>query len=94
MGIFHRTTVALSSEGDRHSDYIQFRPYYAIVAPTLLPQKQRDAYLVAIGRPAQAAASSGYSVSSRPSRRIVYLALAVLVFLMTVLGLLWRLHLL
>jgi hypothetical protein len=94
MGIFHPTGVALSTEGKRHADYLQFRPYYAIASPTLLPQKQRDAFLKTMGVQVKRASASGSVRSLRSTNGIAYIALAVLVFLAIALGVLWRLHLL
>lgn len=94
MGIFHPTGTALSSEGKRHSDYLQFRPYYAIAAPILLPQKQRDAFLKSMGVQTKGASASAGVHALRSANGIAYIALAVLVFLAIVLGALWRLHLL
>jgi len=94
MGIFHPTGEALSSEGKRHSDYLQFRPYFTIAAPVLLPRKQRDAFLKTMGVQTKRASASGGVHSSRSANGIAYIALAVLVFLAVVLGVLWRLHLL
>jgi hypothetical protein len=94
MGIFHPTGSSLSSEGKRHSDYLQFRPYCAIAAPTLLPQKQRDAFLSAIGMRTKSASASVNVNSLGPTKRIAYVALASLVFLVIVFGVLWQLHLL
>lgn len=94
MGIFHPTGVSVSSKGKRNSDYVAFRPYCAIVAPTLLPQKQRDAFLAKMGKQTKTAPKSESARSSHQSIRILFLALAVLAVVVVVLGLLWRLQLL
>ena len=94
MGIFHPTGVSLSSEGKHNSDYIDFRPYCAIPVPTLLPQKQRDAFLAKMGMQTKSASASVGVHSWASPNRIACVALAVLALLMIVLGVLWRLHLL
>jgi hypothetical protein len=92
MGLFLPTGVSLSSERKHNSEYLEFRPYCAIAAPTLLPQKQRDAFLAQIGMQTKSGSPSE-SVHSLDYRiRILGVALAVLAFLLIVLGVLWRLH--
>ena len=94
MGIFHPSGVSISSEGKHNSGYIEFRPYCTISAPRLLPQKQRDAFLAKIGMQTKSNSTSEPPVSLRLSKRALYIALAVLAFLMIVRGVLWLLHVL
>jgi len=91
MGIFHPTGVSRYSEGRNNSDYIEFRPYCAISAPILLPQKQRDAFLANMGMQTKRA-SPPESVHLPHNRiPILYVALA---FLAMILAAFWRFRLL
>ena len=94
MGIFHPTGESVSSEGKRKSDYIGFRPYCAIPAPTLLPQKQRDAFLAKMGTQTKTPPPSRGGPSPGQRMGILYLGLGVLAVVVLVLGVLWRLQLL
>ena len=67
MGFFHPGGLSLSSEVKHKSDYIRFRPYCAIPAPILLPQKQREAFLAKTGMQTKSASTSE-SVHSRQHR--------------------------
>ena len=67
MGFFHPGGLSLSSKVKHNSDYIRFRPYCAIPAPILLPQKQRDAFLANIGMQTKSVSTSE-SVHSRHHR--------------------------
>jgi hypothetical protein len=94
MPIFHRAGVSVSSEGKHNSDYIALRPYCAIPTPTLLPQKQRDAFLAKMGTLTTIVSTPKGILSSSHRSRILYGALAVLLVMAAILGLLWRLQLL
>jgi len=67
MGFFQLGGLSLSSKVKRNSDYIRFRPYCAIPAPILLPQKQRDAFLAKVGMQTKSASTSE-SIHSRHRR--------------------------
>ena len=94
MGIFHPTCVSVSSEGKHNSGYMEFRPYCAISAPPLLPQKQRDAFLAKMVMQTKSASTTEPPDSLRCSNRALYMVLAVLPLLVIVRGVLWQLHIL
>ena len=65
-------------QAGKQSDYLQFQPYRAIVAPKLLPQKARDQLSLKARTPTPIFSQKAISDSSRRRTRIIGAVLALL----------------